>query len=126
MFNEYFNPPPSVVSLVHAAAAPRHANPITTPSSTTIDQDSPYASTSPTQETQSLVIHQDVEEQLHVNEPALLDNDPFLGAFNPETSSEESSSRDVIPTTVQLPNTPYEHLGKWTKDHPLENVQISP
>ncbi|GJZ84870.1 putative ribonuclease H-like domain-containing protein [Tanacetum coccineum] len=126
MFNEYSNPPPSVVSLVRATAAPRHANLITTPSSTTIDQDAPSASTSPTQETQSLVIHQDVEEQLHVNEPALLDNDPFLGVLNPETSSEEYSSRDVILTTVQLLNTPYEHLGKWTKDHPLENVIDNP
>ncbi|GJY35049.1 hypothetical protein Tco_0420427 [Tanacetum coccineum] len=53
-----------------------------------------------------------LEEQLHVNEPALSDNDPFLGVLNPEPSSEESSSRDVIPTTVQLKNPPYEHIGK--------------
>ncbi|GKA52214.1 hypothetical protein Tco_0745410, partial [Tanacetum coccineum] len=80
-----------------ATVAPRHANPITTPSSTTIDQDAPSAN-----------------------------NNPFLGVLNLETSSEESSSRDVIPTTVQLPNTPYGHLGKWTKDHPLENVIDNP
>ncbi|GKB03447.1 retrovirus-related pol polyprotein from transposon TNT 1-94 [Tanacetum coccineum] len=88
MFDEYFNPPPSVVSLVPVAPAlkpvapaPRPVDPTGTPSSTIIDQDSPSASTSPTQESQSLVIHQDVEEQLHVNEPALLDNDPFLGVI---------------------------------------------
>ncbi|GKE03072.1 hypothetical protein Tco_1391055 [Tanacetum coccineum] len=100
MFDEYFNPPPSVISPARAAAAPRHVDPTGTPSSTTVDQDAPSTSISLTQETQSLVIHQDVEEQLHVNEPALLDNDPFLGILNPETSSEESSSMDVIPTTV--------------------------
>ncbi|GJT36923.1 retrovirus-related pol polyprotein from transposon TNT 1-94 [Tanacetum coccineum] len=68
MFDEYFNPPPSVVSSVHASA-----DPTGTPSSITIDQDAPSAN-----------------------------NDPFLGVLNPETSSEESSLRDVIPTTVQF------------------------
>nr|GEU38622.1 hypothetical protein [Tanacetum cinerariifolium]GEU60044.1 hypothetical protein [Tanacetum cinerariifolium] len=41
MFDECFNPPPSVVSLVHVAATLRHVDPIGTPSSTTIDQDAP-------------------------------------------------------------------------------------
>ncbi|GKE90438.1 hypothetical protein Tco_1567913, partial [Tanacetum coccineum] len=41
MFDEYFNNPPSVASLVPAAAASRHADPTGTPSSTTIDQDAP-------------------------------------------------------------------------------------
>ncbi|GJX21331.1 hypothetical protein Tco_0224008 [Tanacetum coccineum] len=41
IFNEYFNPPPSVVSLVPAVAAPRHVDPTDTPLSTTIDQDAP-------------------------------------------------------------------------------------
>ncbi|GJT94378.1 hypothetical protein Tco_1089896 [Tanacetum coccineum] len=41
MFDEYFNPLPSVVSLVLAAVAPRPADPTGTPSSTTIDQDAP-------------------------------------------------------------------------------------
>ncbi|GKF57262.1 hypothetical protein Tco_0170799, partial [Tanacetum coccineum] len=62
MFDEYFNPPPSVVSLVLAVAAPRPADPTGSPSSTTDDQDAPSASTSPTQETQSPVIYQGVEE----------------------------------------------------------------
>ncbi|GJU05877.1 putative ribonuclease H-like domain-containing protein [Tanacetum coccineum] len=41
MFDECFNPPPSVVSLVLAAAAPRHADPTGSPSSTIIDQAAP-------------------------------------------------------------------------------------
>ncbi|GJW63967.1 retrovirus-related pol polyprotein from transposon TNT 1-94 [Tanacetum coccineum] len=41
MFDEYFNPPPSVVSLVPVAATPRPADPTDTPSSTIIDQDAP-------------------------------------------------------------------------------------
>ncbi|GJU70582.1 putative reverse transcriptase domain-containing protein [Tanacetum coccineum] len=38
MFDEYFNPPPSVVSLDPTAAAPRSADPTGSPSSTSIDQ----------------------------------------------------------------------------------------
>ncbi|GJZ28744.1 putative reverse transcriptase domain-containing protein [Tanacetum coccineum] len=41
MFDEYFNPPPSSVSSVQAAAAPRPVDPASSPSSTTIDQDAP-------------------------------------------------------------------------------------
>nr|GEW85891.1 hypothetical protein [Tanacetum cinerariifolium] len=49
LFDEYFNPPPRAVSLVPAAVvAPRAVDPAGSPSSTTIDQDIPYASTSPT------------------------------------------------------------------------------
>ncbi|GJU16563.1 hypothetical protein Tco_1144529 [Tanacetum coccineum] len=44
MIDEYFNPPQSVVSLVPAAAAPRHVDLISTPSSTSVDQDESSAS----------------------------------------------------------------------------------
>ncbi|GJW68439.1 retrovirus-related pol polyprotein from transposon TNT 1-94 [Tanacetum coccineum] len=44
MIDEYFNPPQSVVSLVPAAAALRPADLISTPSSTSIDQDESSAS----------------------------------------------------------------------------------
>ncbi|GJU83941.1 retrovirus-related pol polyprotein from transposon TNT 1-94 [Tanacetum coccineum] len=43
MFDEYFHPPPSVVSLVPATAAPRPVNPTSTPLSTSIEQDAPAA-----------------------------------------------------------------------------------
>nr|GEW53395.1 retrovirus-related Pol polyprotein from transposon TNT 1-94 [Tanacetum cinerariifolium] len=61
MFNEYFNPPLSVVSLVPAAAAPRPADMISSPLSTSIDQAAPSESTLSTiQETQSLVNSEDL------------------------------------------------------------------
>ncbi|GKB14310.1 retrovirus-related pol polyprotein from transposon TNT 1-94 [Tanacetum coccineum] len=41
MFDEYFNPPPSVASLVPAVVAPEPADLTGTPSSTPIDQDAP-------------------------------------------------------------------------------------
>ncbi|GJX51946.1 retrovirus-related pol polyprotein from transposon TNT 1-94 [Tanacetum coccineum] len=65
MFDEYFIPPPSVVSPVPVVVAPRPANPSGSPSSTSIDQDAPSSSTSSTiQVTQSPVIYEGVEEEL--------------------------------------------------------------
>nr|GEX27208.1 retrovirus-related Pol polyprotein from transposon TNT 1-94 [Tanacetum cinerariifolium] len=90
MFNEYFNPPPSVVSLVPAAAALRPTNTIALPSSTFIDQVTLSASTSSTiQETESLVISEGVEEQ---SQPTHFVDDPFLDILTLEPSSRESSS----------------------------------
>ncbi|GJR25995.1 retrovirus-related pol polyprotein from transposon TNT 1-94 [Tanacetum coccineum] len=43
-----------------------------------------------------------------------------------EPNYEESSSRYVIPTNVHSVNQPPEHLSKWTKDHPLDNVIDNP
>ncbi|GJZ65060.1 retrovirus-related pol polyprotein from transposon TNT 1-94 [Tanacetum coccineum] len=103
MFDEYFNPPPSVVSLVPTVAAPIHADPIGTPSSTIIDQDAPSPSTSQTlQETQSPFIPFGVKEHFHDIKVSHLDNDPFFGVLIPEPNSEESSSRDVILTNARL------------------------
>ncbi|GKA63201.1 retrovirus-related pol polyprotein from transposon TNT 1-94 [Tanacetum coccineum] len=77
MFDEYFNPPPSVASLVLAAAGPTSSS-----SSITIDQAAPFASTSSTiQETRSLVNSEGVKEQL---QPTQLVNDPFLDILTSE------------------------------------------
>nr|GEX54842.1 integrase, catalytic region, zinc finger, CCHC-type, peptidase aspartic, catalytic [Tanacetum cinerariifolium] len=62
MFNEFFNPPPSVVSLVLVAAAPRPIDPTGSPVSTLIEQDAPSTSNPSTQEQeQSLIISQGVK-----------------------------------------------------------------
>nr|GEV79349.1 hypothetical protein [Tanacetum cinerariifolium] len=64
MFNEFFNPPPSVVSLVLVAAAPRPIDPTGSPVSTLIEQDAPSTSNPSTQEQeQSLIISQDSTSQ---------------------------------------------------------------
>nr|GEY29514.1 hypothetical protein [Tanacetum cinerariifolium] len=72
LFDEHFNPPPRVVSSVSAVvAAPRVVDPVGLLSSTTIDQDVPSASSSPTtQEIQSQVTHQGAEEQIHRHQNA--------------------------------------------------------
>ncbi|GJW26941.1 hypothetical protein Tco_0040752 [Tanacetum coccineum] len=113
MFDEYFNPPPSVASPVLVVAAPEHDDLTGLPSSTTIDQDAPSPNTSQTpQETQSLVIPSGVEEQFHDIEVAHLDNDPLFSVSILEPNSKESSSRDVIPTNAHSVNQPPKHLKK--------------
>ncbi|GJZ76002.1 retrovirus-related pol polyprotein from transposon TNT 1-94 [Tanacetum coccineum] len=51
-----------------------------------------------TEETQAPVIHQGVKEQIQGNQNAQFDNDPFINIFTLKPSSEESLSRDVIPS----------------------------
>ncbi|GKB03832.1 retrovirus-related pol polyprotein from transposon TNT 1-94, partial [Tanacetum coccineum] len=93
------------------------------PSSTTIDQDAPSPSNSQTTpKTQSPIIPNDVEEDNHDLDVAHMNNDPFFGIPIPENDSEASSSSDVIPTVVQTAAPNSEHVTKWTKDHPLDNI----
>ncbi|GKA46840.1 retrovirus-related pol polyprotein from transposon TNT 1-94 [Tanacetum coccineum] len=120
MFDEYFQRSPSVVYCVPPAIALIPADTTGTPSSTLIDQDAPSASTSPTIiETQSPVIHPGVEEHIQEIENSQFDNDPFQNIFTSELSSEESSSRDIIPSNLHPANQSFEHLSRWTKNHPL-------
>nr|GEZ65311.1 hypothetical protein [Tanacetum cinerariifolium] len=88
-------PSPAVVSRVPPIVALIPADTTSTPSSTSIDQDAPSASTLPTtQETQSLVIHQGVEEQLQETKNAQFDNDPFQNIFTPETLKRLAESEE--------------------------------
>ncbi|GKC02554.1 retrovirus-related pol polyprotein from transposon TNT 1-94 [Tanacetum coccineum] len=101
-FDEYFPAPTKCCITMLPAAVPIPADITSTPSSTTIDQDALFASTSPTiEEIQAPVIHQD----------------PI---------SKESSSKDVIPSNLHQVNQPFDHLKKWTKDHPLDNFIGNP
>nr|GFD22372.1 hypothetical protein [Tanacetum cinerariifolium] len=72
LFDEYFNHPPRAISPVPTAVvAPRAVDPAGSPSSTTIDQDVPSASSSPTtQEIQSQVTHQGAKEEIHGHQNA--------------------------------------------------------
>ncbi|GJW42975.1 putative ribonuclease H-like domain-containing protein [Tanacetum coccineum] len=53
-------------------------------------------------------------------------NDPFVNVFAPEPNSEESSSRDVSSAKSTQVIQPHNHLKKWSKDHPLDNVIGNP
>ncbi|GJT41322.1 retrovirus-related pol polyprotein from transposon TNT 1-94 [Tanacetum coccineum] len=104
MFDEFFSPPASVASLVHVQDALTPVELTISPSLTTVDQDAP----SP--------------KETHDLEVAHMSNDPYFGILIPETIYEESSSSVVIPTTMHLDAPILEHLSKWTKDHPLQNI----
>nr|GEX81313.1 retrovirus-related Pol polyprotein from transposon TNT 1-94 [Tanacetum cinerariifolium] len=98
MFNEYVNPATCVDPQVRVVIALEPAVSIGTPSSTIVDQDAPSPSTSQTPpETPSHVIPLGVKEADH-------------------------DIRVVIPNHVHLINQPPEHINKWTKDHPIDNV----
>ncbi|GJV08217.1 retrovirus-related pol polyprotein from transposon TNT 1-94 [Tanacetum coccineum] len=104
LFDELFNPPPSVdfpapevIAPIDEVVAPEPAISTSTPSSTTVDQDAP-----------SPIAH--------------MGNDPYFGIQIPEFSSDQSSSSDIIHTIVPLDHQVSEHNSKWTKDRPLENI----
>nr|GFA25430.1 hypothetical protein [Tanacetum cinerariifolium] len=93
------------------------------PSLTIIDQDAPSTSTSQTnKETPSPVIPLGVEDANHDIEVAYIDNNPYVDFPILEPNSEESSTHVVIPNNVRSINQPLEHINKWTKEHPIDNV----
>ncbi|GJV70629.1 retrovirus-related pol polyprotein from transposon TNT 1-94 [Tanacetum coccineum] len=114
-----------VFDLIAEVVAPEPAVLTGSPSSTTVDQDAPSPSNSQTTpETQYPIISNDVEEENHDLDVAHMNNDPFFGIPILENDSEASSSSDVIPTIVQTTAPNSEHVNKWTKDHPLDNIII--
>ncbi|GJT47149.1 retrovirus-related pol polyprotein from transposon TNT 1-94 [Tanacetum coccineum] len=89
MFDEYLEPPRVERPVSPAPAVPVPVNSSITPSFTTIDQDAPSPSHSPS----SLALQ---SPSLQHNPLAPVDNDPFINMFSLEPSSEASSSVDVI------------------------------
>ncbi|GKF63911.1 retrovirus-related pol polyprotein from transposon TNT 1-94, partial [Tanacetum coccineum] len=69
------------------------------------------------------VIPPDFKEADHDIEVAHIDNHPYMGTLILEPSSEESSSQVVIPNNVHSLNQPPEHISKWTKYHPTDNIE---
>ncbi|GJR72448.1 retrovirus-related pol polyprotein from transposon TNT 1-94 [Tanacetum coccineum] len=111
LFDELLNPPssvdrpaPEVIALIAEVVAPEPAASTGSPSSTTVDQDAPSA------------------KENHDLDVAHMNNDPFFGIPILENDSKASSSSDVIPTIVHTAAPNSEHVTKWTKDHPLDNI----
>ncbi|GKD80376.1 retrovirus-related pol polyprotein from transposon TNT 1-94, partial [Tanacetum coccineum] len=101
-----------------------------TPSSSTIEQDAPSPSHSPSSLTlQSSSLEQGIvagSTIIEDNPFASIDNTPFINVFALEPSSEASSSRDVSSEESTHVTQLHHHLGKWSKDHPLDNVIGNP
>nr|GEW12312.1 hypothetical protein [Tanacetum cinerariifolium] len=128
LFDEYFNPPPRVVFLVLVVVdAPRAVDPAGLLSLTTIDQDVPSASSSPTtQEIQSQVTHQGAEEQIHRHQNAQFDNAPLLYNLSSDLSFEETTLQGFIPSNLHYLNQSFDTLTMLTMNHLLENVICDP
>ncbi|GKB94167.1 putative ribonuclease H-like domain-containing protein [Tanacetum coccineum] len=130
LFDELLNPPPSVdrpapevIAPIAEVIALEPAASTGLPSSTTVDQDAPSPSNSQTTpKTQSPVISNNVEEENHYLDVAHMNNDPLFGIPILENDSEASSSSNVIPTIVHTAAPNSEHVTKWTKYHPLDNI----
>nr|GEU54456.1 hypothetical protein [Tanacetum cinerariifolium] len=81
-------PAPKVIAPIADVIPPVEAESTGSPSSTTVDQDAPSLSKSQTTlETQSPVIPQDVEEDIHDIEVVHIGNDPLFGVPIPEVVS---------------------------------------
>ncbi|GJU99462.1 retrovirus-related pol polyprotein from transposon TNT 1-94 [Tanacetum coccineum] len=116
MFDKYLEPPrvkrpvsPTLAVLVPVFLA-------STPSSTTIDQDTPFPSHSPS----SLALQSPSSHHgaavgstiIEDNPFALVDNDRFINVFSLELSFEASSSGDVSSAESTHVTQPHHHLGK--------------
>ncbi|GJU54172.1 retrovirus-related pol polyprotein from transposon TNT 1-94 [Tanacetum coccineum] len=95
MFNEYYKPPTIAVSPVQEVAALRAEVLADSLVLTSIDQDAPSTKSPKT--------------------PTFHD-DPLNESPNEDSTSHESSSN------VRQIHTPFEHISRWTKDHPIANV----
>ncbi|GJR94957.1 retrovirus-related pol polyprotein from transposon TNT 1-94 [Tanacetum coccineum] len=116
MFDEYMEPPRVERSVFPAPAVLVPVNSAGTPSSTTIDQDAPSPSRSPSSSAiQSLSLHTGVAANstlMEDNPFALVDNPPFINIFALEPSSEATSSRDLSSAESPYVSQTLHHLGK--------------
>ncbi|GKA69062.1 retrovirus-related pol polyprotein from transposon TNT 1-94 [Tanacetum coccineum] len=114
MFDEYYNPPTIAVSPVQEVAALRAEVLADSRVSNSIDQDAPSTSIHSSQEQEhSLIISQGFEESPKT--PTF--HDDLLN----ESPQEDSTSQGSLSIVRQI-YTQFEHLGRWTKDHPIANV----
>ncbi|GJX16648.1 retrovirus-related pol polyprotein from transposon TNT 1-94 [Tanacetum coccineum] len=119
MFNEYFNPPTIAITPVQDVAiqedaAPRAEVLADSPVSISIDQDAPST---------SILTSQDQEHSPIISQG--FDESPKTPTFHDdplnESPSEDLTSHGSSSNLRQL-HTLLEHIGRWTKDHPIANV----
>ncbi|GJY54764.1 integrase, catalytic region, zinc finger, CCHC-type containing protein, partial [Tanacetum coccineum] len=114
IFDEYFNPLTIVVSPVPVAAAPRAVDLADSHVSTLIDQDAPSTSIPSTQDQEhSPSISQGFKES---PKTPYFHDDPLHESLHEDSNSQGSSSN------VRPIHTPFESLGRCTKDHTIANI----
>nr|GEW56635.1 hypothetical protein [Tanacetum cinerariifolium] len=124
---EKYNTTPSVVSTTNFVATLPPPDSTGTCSSTNIDQDALSPSASPTNETTLSPITYTNVEQPNEEEDAEFDSDTFTNLFAPlETSSAESSLRNLETSNMHTFQQPHINTIRWTKDHPLVLIIDNP
>ncbi|GJR59336.1 retrovirus-related pol polyprotein from transposon TNT 1-94 [Tanacetum coccineum] len=130
MFDEYLKPSRVERPVSPAPAVQVPVNSTSTPSYTTIDQDAPSPTHSPSSSTlQSLSLHQAVaaESTLIEDNPfAPIDNDHFINMFALETRSEASSSGDLSSPESLMSHKHYHPTREMSKDNPLDKSLAIP
>ncbi|GJV14887.1 retrovirus-related pol polyprotein from transposon TNT 1-94 [Tanacetum coccineum] len=129
MFDEYFDQstdsePVPTATVVNAPIVSTN-----TSVSTTIAQDAPSTSHS----LSSSQVHPPVFPQGVAAGPTIEDTSitqadlhPSVNPVAGEPSSAQSTSGDVSLAEPNQVNQPPDHLRKWTKDHPLDNIVVEP
>nr|GFD23821.1 hypothetical protein [Tanacetum cinerariifolium] len=116
IFDEYLEPPYVERPVSPATVVQVPVNSAGTPSSTTIDQDAPSPSHSPSSsELQPPISNQGVATGSTIiedNHFAHADNDPFVNVFAPKPSSEVSSSWDASLAESTYVTQPHNHIRK--------------
>nr|GEX93172.1 uncharacterized mitochondrial protein AtMg00810-like [Tanacetum cinerariifolium] len=132
------HPALEAIAPIAEVVAPEPAASTSSPSSTTVDQDTPSPSNSQTTpETQTPVISNDVEEDNHDLDVAHMNNDPFFGVEeSPKTqtfrddplyeSLHDDSTSQGSSSNMRQTHTSLEPVGRWTKDHPIANMIDDP
>nr|GEZ14910.1 retrovirus-related Pol polyprotein from transposon TNT 1-94 [Tanacetum cinerariifolium] len=99
------------------------------PSSTTIDQDAPSISHLPSSsKVQPPISHQGIAAGPTIKDNPFADaeDNPFVNMYVLKPSSKESSSGDVSSADSNQVIQPHNHLKKWSKDHPIDNLTVNP
>nr|GFA17648.1 hypothetical protein [Tanacetum cinerariifolium] len=129
MFDEYLEPPSVERPIPHAFAIQVLVVSAGAPSSITSDQDTPSTSHS----LSFSVLQPPISYKGIAARPTIKDNPfaqaedvPFVNVFALEPSFKELSSGDVSSAKSTQVNQPHNHLRKWFKYHPMNNVIGNP
>ncbi|GJY80066.1 retrovirus-related pol polyprotein from transposon TNT 1-94 [Tanacetum coccineum] len=129
MFDEYLEQSRVNEPVPSATAVNAQVVPPGTSLSTTIAQDAPSTSaSSSTSDMHHPVRHQGIAEESTL-EDSPITHDVLHPSFNPvtgEPGSAQSSSGNVNSAEPNQVNQPPDHLRRWTKDHPLDNIVGNP
>ncbi|GJT72600.1 retrovirus-related pol polyprotein from transposon TNT 1-94, partial [Tanacetum coccineum] len=129
MFDEYIEQSRVNEPVPFATAVNTQVVPPGTSVFTTIAQDAPSTSaSSSTSDMHHPVRHQGIAEEPTL-EDSPINHDALHPSFNPvtrEPGSTQSSSGNVNTAEPNQVTQPPEHLRRWTKDHPLDNIVGNP